>query len=113
MEQLRELLWLEHTYNLILFGPPGVGKTHLSVGLGLEALERGHRVSFIAMDALIHLLNTGHCTDITDPGEKDSSIRSRDYRRFYVYGHGEERGELILSICQQALWPSIHHYDLK
>ncbi|MBG9794825.1 ATP-binding protein [Paenibacillus dendritiformis] len=58
MEQLRELLWLEHTYNLILLGPPGVGKTHLSVGLGMEALERGHRVSFVAMDNLIHLLKT-------------------------------------------------------
>lgn len=58
MEQLREMLWLEHTYNLILLGPPGVGKTHLSVGLGIEALERGHKVSFVAMDTLIHLLKT-------------------------------------------------------
>ncbi|GAC44510.1 DNA replication protein, partial [Paenibacillus popilliae ATCC 14706] len=46
------------TYNVILLGPPGVGKTHLSVGLGIEALERGHRVSFVAMDTLIHLLKT-------------------------------------------------------
>ena len=58
MEQLREMLWLEHTYNLILLGPPGVGKTHLSVGLGIEALERGHKVSFVAMDTLVHLLKT-------------------------------------------------------
>src|SRR5690606_35000383 len=55
MEQLREMLWLEHTYNLILLGPPGVGKTHLSVGLGMEALERGYRVSFVSMDNLVHL----------------------------------------------------------
>lgn len=58
MEQLREMLWLEQSYNLIFLGPPGTGKTCLSVGLGLEALERGHRVSFIAMDALLHLLKT-------------------------------------------------------
>lgn len=58
MEQLREMLWLEHTYNLILLGPPGVGKTHLSVGLGLEALERGYRVSFVSMDNLVHLMKT-------------------------------------------------------
>ena len=62
MEQLREMLWLEHTYNLILLGPPGVGKTHLSVGLGMEAMEHGHRVSFVAMDDLIHLLNTQEIT---------------------------------------------------
>lgn len=58
MEQLRELHWLEGTYNLILLGPPGVGKTLLSVGLGMEALERGYRVSFVTMDSLIHLLKT-------------------------------------------------------
>lgn len=58
MQQLRGLLWLEHTYNLILLGPPGTGKTHLSIGLGMEALERGHRVSFVAMDTLLHLLKT-------------------------------------------------------
>lgn len=58
MQQLRELLWLEHNYNLILLGPPGTGKTHLSIGLGMEALERGHRVSFVAMDTLLHLLKT-------------------------------------------------------
>lgn len=58
MEQLREMLWLEHTYNLLLLGPPGVGKTHLSVGLGLEALERGYRVSFVSMGNLVHLMKT-------------------------------------------------------
>lgn len=58
MEQLRELLWLEHAYNLILLGPPGVGKTLLSVGLGMEALERGYRVSFVTMDSLLQLLKT-------------------------------------------------------
>ena len=58
MEQLRGLLWLEHTYNIILLGPPGTGKTHLSIGLGIEALEKGRRVSFVAMDTLVHLLKT-------------------------------------------------------
>lgn len=58
MQQLRELLWLEQTYNLIMLGPPGTGKTHLSIGLGMEALEKGHRVSFVAMDTLLHLLKT-------------------------------------------------------
>lgn len=56
--QLRELLWLEQTYNLILLGPPGVGKTHLAIGLGVEALQGGFKVSFVAMDTLIHLLKT-------------------------------------------------------
>jgi DNA replication protein DnaC len=41
MRQLKEMNWLEQQYNLILLGPPGVGKTHLAVGVGLEAIEQG------------------------------------------------------------------------
>lgn len=37
MKQLREFQWLEQSYNLILLGPPGAGKTLLAVGLGIEA----------------------------------------------------------------------------
>jgi DNA replication protein DnaC len=58
IEQLRELLWLEQNYNLILLGPPGVGKTHIAIGLGVEALHNGCKVSFVPMDHLIQLLKT-------------------------------------------------------
>lgn len=58
LKQLQELIWLEQAYNLILLGPPGVGKTCLSIGLGIEAISRGYRVTFIQMDELIRLLKT-------------------------------------------------------
>jgi len=58
LNQLKELLWLEQAYNLILLGPPGVGKTMLAIGLGIEAINRGYRVSFVQMDELIRLLKT-------------------------------------------------------
>lgn len=53
LSQLQELVWLEQAYHILLLGPPGVGKTHLSIGLGVEALQRGFKVSFVTMDALI------------------------------------------------------------
>lgn len=58
LRQLRELSWLEESFNLIFLGPPGVGKTHIAIGLGLEAIQKGYRVSFISMGELIPLLKT-------------------------------------------------------
>jgi DNA replication protein DnaC len=57
-KQLRELVWLENIYNLILLGPPGVGKTFLAAGLGIDAVKHGYKVSFVQMDSLIQLLRT-------------------------------------------------------
>ena len=58
LNQLRELTWLEQGYNLILLGPPGLGKTHLSIGLGIHAIKNGYKVYFTSMNDLIHLLKT-------------------------------------------------------
>lgn len=60
--QLRELLWMEQLFNLILLGPPGVGKTHLAIGLGIQAIQEGYKVIFITMGELIHTLKTEEIT---------------------------------------------------
>jgi len=62
LTQLQELNWLEQQYNLILLGPPGVGKTHLSVGLGIAAIQKGFQVYFVTMGELLHLLKTQEFT---------------------------------------------------
>ncbi|MEN2777442.1 ATP-binding protein, partial [Acetivibrio clariflavus] len=48
----------EQGYNLILLGPTGVGKTFLSIGLGVEAINCGYKVHFITMHDLIHIFKT-------------------------------------------------------
>jgi len=58
LNQLKELIWLDQGYNIIFLGPPGVGKTHISIGIGLEAINHGYKVRFITMADLIHLLKT-------------------------------------------------------
>lgn len=46
--------------NVLLFGPPGVGKTHLAIGLGRAAIETGHSVLFVTATALIASLAKAH-----------------------------------------------------
>lgn len=51
--RLATLQFLEDGVNVLLLGPPGVGKTALAVGLGLKALEAGHRIFFITCHDLV------------------------------------------------------------
>ena len=39
--------------NVLMFGPPGVGKTHLAIALGRAAVEAGHSVLFVTATSLL------------------------------------------------------------
>lgn len=45
IEELRTLRFVGEGRNLIFLGPPGVGKTHLAISLGVALAEEGRRVS--------------------------------------------------------------------
>jgi len=46
--------------NAILLGPPGVGKTHLAIGLGIKAVQAGHPVLFDTATGWMTRLRTAH-----------------------------------------------------
>jgi DNA replication protein DnaC len=48
--------FLAHGEAVLLFGAPGVGKTHLAIGLGRKIVEQGHSVRFTTATALLSVL---------------------------------------------------------
>jgi len=58
MHELASLQFLETVTNVVLLGPPGVGKTRLACGLSLKAIEAGHAVLFTTLRELAQLLET-------------------------------------------------------
>src|SRR5574344_1504159 len=56
--QLSELTWIDGLYNLILSGPPGVGKTHMAIALAYHACEEGYKASYTTMQSLMQCLRT-------------------------------------------------------
>ena len=56
LSSLLDFLWLDNHMNLLFFGPPGIGKTHLSIALGLKAIRAGYTVCFERVATLIKLL---------------------------------------------------------
>jgi len=56
LSSLLDFLWLDNHSNLLFFGPPGLGKTHLSIAIGLKAIQAGYTVCFERVASLIKLL---------------------------------------------------------
>jgi DNA replication protein DnaC len=48
--------WLNKGANLLLFGPPGSGKSHAAAALGGALIESGHRTLFMRTTDLVQRL---------------------------------------------------------
>jgi len=56
INQLKDLSWLDAYGNIILAGPPGLGKTMIALGLGLHAINEGYTVCYEKMDGFFDIL---------------------------------------------------------
>jgi DNA replication protein DnaC len=97
--QVRELAGMsfaERAHNVIILGPPGVGKTHLAIALGVKAVEAGYSVLFLTLEALMtRLVKAFH------ENRLDRSLQQLVYPKVLII---DEIGYLPLSQLEASLF---------
>jgi DNA replication protein DnaC len=58
--ELSTLRFIEEHRSIILLGPPGVGKAHLAIALGVAASDAGYRTLFTSAADMVHTLQAAH-----------------------------------------------------
>lgn len=53
IEELKKLRFIKQAENVIILGPPGVGKTHIAIALGVEAVKNGCQAYFTTVDEIV------------------------------------------------------------
>jgi DNA replication protein DnaC len=66
VRELATLTFVQEASNIILLGPPGVGKTHLAVALGIEAIRQGVGVYFVTAHTLVEDLKRAYADNRLD-----------------------------------------------
>lgn len=79
LRELSKMEWLETAENVIFVGPPGVGKTHLAIGLGRKAIELGYSVRFFSATNLIAVLRKAKQSKTGLSSIKSTSFRNLNF----------------------------------
>jgi DNA replication protein DnaC len=96
---IRELAggsFIERAHNVVLLGPPGVGKTHLAIALGVKAVEAGYSALFLTLESLM-----GRLVRARHENRLERTLQQLTYPRLLIL---DELGYLPLSREEASLF---------
>jgi DNA replication protein DnaC len=96
MRELAGMSFVERAHNVIVLGPPGVGKTHLAIALGIKAVEAGYSVLFLTLEELI-----GRLVRAAKESRLERSLQQLTYPKVLII---DEIGYLPLSSFEASLF---------
>jgi DNA replication protein DnaC len=96
VRELAGLSFIQRTENIVVLGAPGVGKTHVSVSLGVKAVEAGYSVVFHTLETLMTRLTRAH-----HENRLEATLKQLTYPKLLIL---DELGYLPLSPLEASLF---------